>query len=71
MEKFHFERVDRESETTQEGYLIETHLTIGKGTRFLTRPREVNPSLLEELEPIPKSTKGFIIQGALLFEGVK
>ena len=61
MEKFHYEGMDRESETTQEGRLIETHLAIGESTRFLTWPRVTNPSLLRELEPIPKSTKGLLI----------
>lgn len=57
MEKVHYERMNWESEVAQESCLIKTHLTIGKGTQFLTRPKEKNPSFFGELEPIPKSTR--------------
>ena len=71
MEKFHYEGMDKKPKIAQEGRLIETHLTMGKGTKSLTRPRKMNPSLLRKLEPIPKSVKGFLIQRTLLLESMK
>lgn len=71
MEQFHYEGVDGKAKTTQEGNLIEAHLTMSEGTRFLTWSRKTNSSLFGKLKPIPISAKGFLVQGALLLEGVK
>ena len=63
--------MDGKPKTTQEGHLIETHLAMGGGTGFLTRPRKMNPNLLRKLEPIPKFAMVFLIQGTLLLESMK
>ena len=63
--------MDRKPKTTQEDRLIETHLTMGESTGFLTQPRKTNPSLLMKLEPTPKSAMVFLVQGMLLLESMK
>ena len=60
MKKLHYERMDGKPKATKEGSLIETNLPVGKSTGFLTFPRKMNPSLLKELKPIPKSKEGIL-----------
>ena len=66
VEKLHYEWVDKKSEAAQE-----RNLTMGEGTGLFALPRETNPSLFRELEPIPEPTKSIYFQGTLFLKGVK
>ena len=71
MKKLHYERMDGKSKATQEGSFIETNLSVGKSTRFLTSLRKTNPSLLGELKTVLESKEGILPQGALFLKSIE
>ena len=61
IKKPHDERVDRESEATQESNLIKAHFPKGKCISFLVWAREANPSFIKKLKSISKLNKSILV----------
>ena len=71
MKKLHYERMDGKPKATQEGSFVETNLLVGKSTGFLTSPRNMNPSLLEELKLVLESKEGILPQGTFFLKSIE
>ena len=71
MKEFHNEWMDGEPKATQEGSLIKVNLPVGKSIKLFTSLREISSSLLRELESIPKSKEGILVQRTLFLKGME
>ena len=71
MKKLHDEWMDGKSKATQKRSLIKANLSMSKGTSLLTLPRKTSPSLIRELESVPKFTKNLYLQGTLFFKSME
>lgn len=71
MEEIHYKRVDEEPKPAKKRGLIKTHFTMCEEASFFILTSQTNPGLIWKMEPIPKTKKGFLVQIALLLEGMK
>ena len=71
VEKLHDKGMDGEFEAAQKGSLIKTHLPRIEGSSLLTWTREMDPSLVRDLKPIPKFEERILVQRTHFFLGME